>query len=88
MTLIIHRSGAIEIKGLNASSIARRKYLGTPVLEKYLFVPNVAKLTTAQAIRVNMQILLENLYSIKVKAVELIDDATSEDLSPLGTNKK
>ncbi|XP_050299399.1 fatty acid synthase-like [Anthonomus grandis grandis] len=80
----IIRSGAIEIKGLQASSIPRRKYLGIPVLEKYMFVPNVTKLSTEEAVRVNMQILLENLYSIKVKAVELIDDATSEEVSPLG----
>ncbi|KAH1010150.1 fatty acid synthase [Dendroctonus ponderosae] len=80
----IIRCGGIEIKGLNASSIARRKYLATPVLEKYEFVPNVAKLTTGQAVRVNMQILLANLYSIKIKAVELVDDATPPGLSPLG----
>ncbi|CAG9770336.1 unnamed protein product [Ceutorhynchus assimilis] len=80
----IIRSGGIEIKGLNASSIARRKYLGTPVLEKYMFMPDIAELKTEQAIRINMQILLENLYSIKVKAVELIDDATMKGVSPLG----
>lgn len=54
------------------------------MLEKYVFVPNVAKLTTEQAIRVNMQILLANLYSIKIKAVELVDDATPAGLLPLG----
>ncbi|KAL1501269.1 hypothetical protein ABEB36_006624 [Hypothenemus hampei] len=80
----IIRSGGIEIRGLNASSIPRRKYLATPVLEKAVFVPNVGKLKSAKAIRINMQIILENLFSIKVKVVELIDDTCDEDKLPLG----
>lgn len=40
----------------------------------------------SQAIRVNMQILLENVYSFNVKAVELIDEATVEGIVPLGRN--
>ncbi|CAH1131325.1 unnamed protein product [Ceutorhynchus assimilis] len=72
----IIRSGYVEIRGLVASSIAKSKYKGTPVIEKYVFVPNVSSLSTEEAIRANMQILLENLFSFKVKVVELIDEAT------------
>ena len=58
--------------------------MGTPVLEKYVFVPNVFKLKTEQAIRVNLQILLENIYAIKIAGVELVDDVETEELLPLG----
>lgn len=36
----IVQSGGIEIRGLNSSAINRRKPLGDPVIEKYMFVPN------------------------------------------------
>ncbi|XP_060532677.1 fatty acid synthase-like isoform X2 [Cylas formicarius] len=78
------RSGFVEVRGINASSITRRKYLGTPVLEKYVFVPNVAQLGHQEAVRVNMQVLLENLHSTKVKVVELVDEQTSPETETLG----
>lgn len=37
------QSGGVEIRGLHANVIAKRKPLADPVLEKYLFVPNVIK---------------------------------------------
>lgn len=74
----------MEIRGLLASSIARRKALGEPVLETYKFVPNVASLSTFDSVRVNMQILLENSHSIKVRVAELVDVATRPDAAPLG----
>ncbi|XP_060533831.1 fatty acid synthase-like [Cylas formicarius] len=80
----IIRSGGIEIRGLNASAVPRKKYLGTPVLEKYVFVPNVRDMELHQAIRTNMQILLENTFSIRVKVVELIDESSNVDSKPLG----
>lgn len=63
MQLGAFRAGAVEIKGLLASSIALRKPLGEPVLEKYVFVPNVAELKTEDSIRINMQVVLENFWS-------------------------
>ncbi|CAG9771437.1 unnamed protein product [Ceutorhynchus assimilis] len=80
----IIRSGYIKISGLHARWIARRKDLGIPVVEKHVFVPNQTSLTTKNAIRVNMQILLENLMSYKIKVAELIDDATRPESEPLG----
>lgn len=35
------QSGGIEIKGLNANAISKRKPLGDPVIEKFMFVPYV-----------------------------------------------
>lgn len=73
------RCGGIEIRGLNASSIARKKSLAGPVLEKYVFVPNEASLTLEDSIRVNIQIILENSYRIKIKFAEIQEEA----LTPL-----
>ncbi|CAH0548595.1 unnamed protein product [Brassicogethes aeneus] len=78
------RSGGIQVEGLSASAIPRRKPLGEPVLEKYEFVSNAANLTIENSTRVNMQIVLENKFEIKVKVVELIDEDTMEDSLPLG----
>ncbi|XP_069677436.1 fatty acid synthase-like isoform X2 [Periplaneta americana] len=66
-------SGGVHVKGLKASGISRRKPLGTPVLEKYVFVPNAepAGLDLHTALRVCTHITLENQTGIQVKAVEL-----------------
>lgn len=46
----IIRSGGIEIRSLKASQIPRRKPLGDPVLEKYLFVPHIIPANEKQVI--------------------------------------
>lgn len=38
------QSGGIEIRGLHAHVIAKRKQLADPVLEKYTFVPNISRM--------------------------------------------
>lgn len=35
------QSGGVEVRGLHANVIAKRKPLADPVLEKYTFVPNI-----------------------------------------------
>lgn len=82
----LQRSGGIEIRGLNASEIARKKPLSEPVLERYVFIPNETQLTLEESLRVNMQIVLENSYRIKVKVVEVVDDDASDVLMPLILN--
>lgn len=69
----IIQSGGIEVRGVRASAIARRRPLGVPVLEKYLFVPNVEppSLDLHTALRMCVHIVLENQLSNHVKAVEL-----------------
>jgi fatty acid synthase len=69
----IIQSGGIELRGVKASAIARRRPLGVPVLEKYVFVPNVEppSLDLHTALRVCIHIILENQLSNHVKAVEL-----------------
>lgn len=56
---------SVEIFGLEASPIARRKHMAAPVLETYSFVPNVGDLDMDNAIRVNIQIILEQFPARK-----------------------
>ncbi|KAG5894594.1 Fatty acid synthase, partial [Gonioctena quinquepunctata] len=80
------RGGGLEVQGLSATSIPRKKKLGIPVLEKYEFIPNHTELSTAQSVRVNAQIILENTLMTKIKSVEVIDDYVTESeeiISPI-----
>jgi fatty acid synthase len=78
----LRRSGGIEIRGLTAKSISKRKPRLEPVLEKYQFVPNQGSLDLSQLIRVNIQIILENSLETQFKAVELLE-GSDELLLPL-----
>lgn len=80
---ICFRCGGINIWGLTATAISKKKLLGIPVLETYKFVPNFTVLDVQQSVRVNTQIILENALAYKVKAIELIDEFTSDDVAPL-----
>jgi len=69
----IIRSGGIEVQGLMASAVARRKPLGMPVLEKYVFIPNSEpeSLDYNTALRACIHIVLENQLGSRVKTIEL-----------------
>jgi hypothetical protein len=69
----IIRSGGIEVQGLKASAIARRKPPGMPVLEKYVFIPNSEpeSLNFHTALRACIHIILENQLGSHVKTIEL-----------------
>ncbi|KAK5637947.1 hypothetical protein RI129_012242 [Pyrocoelia pectoralis] len=73
----IIRSGGVEIKGLLANIISKRKTLAEPVLETYKFVPLEGCLNLEEAVRVNSQIILENKYQVRFKCVEVMDDDNS-----------
>lgn len=80
------RSEFIEIIGLKASPITRKKARAEPVLETYVFVPNDAQLELEQSVRVNLQLALENNPIIKVKIVEVPHANAGDDyeyLSPI-----
>ncbi|KAK9884293.1 hypothetical protein WA026_005245 [Henosepilachna vigintioctopunctata] len=47
-------------------------------------MPNELNTSLEESLRVNMQIGLENLYAIKVKVVEVLDEATNKESEPLG----
>jgi fatty acid synthase len=69
----IVQSGGVEVRGLRASVITRRKPLSKPVLEKYMLTPNVepAHLDLHTTLRVCTHIALENKPVTQVKVVEV-----------------
>uniref|UniRef100_A0A8D8UL46 Fatty acid synthase n=1 Tax=Cacopsylla melanoneura TaxID=428564 RepID=A0A8D8UL46_9HEMI len=82
------KSGGVEIRGLKASAIPRKKLLGEPVLEKYQFIANegLKNIDLAETVRICAHIAFENIPNIKVKTLELLDTATPQDttlLSPI-----
>jgi len=84
LTFYCSRSGGIEFTGLKISSIARKKTTALPVLEKYSFIPNFTKLSIDAAIRVFMQIALENNCGFNITAVELVDEASKNNATLIG----
>ncbi|XP_046416456.1 fatty acid synthase-like isoform X1 [Neodiprion fabricii] len=87
MDIII--SGGVEIRGLKASAIPRRRLHGDPVLENYKFVAHRDKADTELQVVTNIatQIVLENHSTLKIKTIELfgvVENLLSECLiSPL-----
>jgi fatty acid synthase len=77
----IIRSGGAEVRGVKVSAITRRRNVGKPVLEKYVFIPNVepAHLDLHSALRVCTHIALENKPEpgTHVKVVELYSEGTT-----------
>ena len=78
------RSGGIEIVNLIASAVGRRRPQGDPVLESYKFIPYDVTLETnsEDAIRIFIQITLENAPVTKVKAVEVDTINTKKTILP------
>ncbi|KAI8033272.1 hypothetical protein M5D96_013972, partial [Drosophila gunungcola] len=66
-------AGGIELVGLHASPVQRRRPPGIPVLEEYVFLPFSPSriLSLKNAARVCVQIALENNPSLKMKDVML-----------------
>uniref|UniRef100_A0A1A9W891 Uncharacterized protein n=1 Tax=Glossina brevipalpis TaxID=37001 RepID=A0A1A9W891_9MUSC len=69
-------SGGIEIVGLHASPVQRRKSPGIPVLERYQFVSHfpAPAFSIQDVIRICVQLALENSIVTKIKAVEVDTD--------------
>lgn len=80
--LKILRCGGIEIRGIQASSVARRRPPGIPVLESHKFVPHLPTpiLNKVNTAKFCVQLALENNPTLKVKCVEI--DA-NDDKEPL-----
>ncbi|XP_033230408.1 fatty acid synthase-like [Belonocnema kinseyi] len=69
-------AGGIEIQGLTASAISKRKPVGKPVLEEYKFIAHRDRTETSlkETVRLVTHIALENNLGLKVKTVEIVDD--------------
>lgn len=68
---------------MGASAINKRKMRAEPVLEHFNFLPNDANLTLEQSLRANIQTMLENTNSLKIKTVELIEATAGDDYVPI-----
>ncbi|XP_045453923.1 fatty acid synthase-like [Melitaea cinxia] len=80
------RAGGVEIRGLHTTPIQKKVSLITPVLEKNIFIPNFGKSTMRieDILRSNIQLILENIHTYKVKSIEIIDDEyTTKGLEPI-----
>jgi len=80
------KSGGVEIRGLKATSISRRRPIEDPVIEEHMFVAHMdrAMISLDKAIRMSTQFALEDHQIIKATAIELVEDAdnvTLQDLS-------
>ncbi|KAM7359337.1 fatty acid synthase 3 [Cochliomyia hominivorax] len=69
-------AGGIELVGLEASAVQRRKPPGVPVLEKYNFLPHFPSpaVNISDAARICVQLALENTPTLKMKFVEVDTD--------------
>ncbi|EFN62855.1 Fatty acid synthase, partial [Camponotus floridanus] len=82
-------SGGVEIRGVKATSIFRRKPTASPVLEEYRFVAHrdQAEVSLQESIILSTHLALEYHQMTKVNIIELIEDddeITTEELaSPL-----
>jgi len=47
------QAGGVEIRGLHANVIAKRKPLADPVIEKYTFVPNIIETVNRNKLLIN-----------------------------------
>ncbi|RLU25189.1 hypothetical protein DMN91_003281 [Ooceraea biroi] len=79
-------SGGIEIRGIKANPITRRKTTVNPVLERHVFVAHRDKheISFRDAMILSIHIALEYHQMTKVNIIELIensDQATTEELS-------
>ncbi|KAI9579995.1 hypothetical protein GQX74_000783, partial [Glossina fuscipes] len=69
-------SGGVEIVGLHTSPVQRRKSPGVPVLERYQFVSHLPTpaFNIQNAIRICVQLVLENCTISQIKIVEVDTD--------------
>uniref|UniRef100_A0A1B0B9K0 Fatty acid synthase n=1 Tax=Glossina palpalis gambiensis TaxID=67801 RepID=A0A1B0B9K0_9MUSC len=69
-------SGGIEIVGLHASPVQRRKSPGIPILERYQFVSHfpAPAVSIQDAVRICVQLALENSTMLNIKTVEVDTD--------------
>lgn len=72
-TLGILVCGGVEIFGIHTNTVSRRKFAGNLVLESYKFIPHFPSdiLRKADAVRVCVQLAVENNPALKLKVVEV-----------------
>ncbi|KAK4878861.1 hypothetical protein RN001_011367 [Aquatica leii] len=77
------KTEGIEVAKITTKSLKPQKRSSTEVLETYKFVPYAGKLSLKNALQVNVQLILENTASKKLKIVEVIDELFCDRLQSL-----
>ncbi|XP_048505788.1 fatty acid synthase-like [Athalia rosae] len=74
--LDVIKAGGVEIRGLKASAIPRKKPTSEPVLEDFKFVTHRDRneIDLRVAIRIAMHLALENHLGVTIKTIELLHD--------------
>ncbi|XP_018311182.1 fatty acid synthase [Mycetomoellerius zeteki] len=82
------KAGGVEIQGLMATQISRRKLAQDAVIEEHMFVAHCdrAKISLNEAIRISAQLVLEDHQIIKVQATELVEDVDDIELENLSSS--
>ncbi|XP_018360096.1 PREDICTED: LOW QUALITY PROTEIN: fatty acid synthase-like [Trachymyrmex cornetzi] len=82
------KAGGVEIRGLKATQISRRKLDQDAVIEEYTFVAHCDrdKISLNEAIRLSAQLVLEDHQITKVQAVELVEDVDDVELEHLSSS--
>ncbi|XP_071556237.1 fatty acid synthase-like [Temnothorax nylanderi] len=81
-------AGGIEIRGLKATQISRRRLAQDVVTEEHVFVAHHdrAKISLNEAIRISAQLALEDHQIIKIKTIELVEDVDDVALEYLSSS--
>ncbi|XP_018340450.1 PREDICTED: uncharacterized protein LOC108747215, partial [Trachymyrmex septentrionalis] len=82
------KAGGVEIQGLKATQISRRKLAQDAVIEEHTFVAHCdrVKIPLNEAIRLSAQLVLEDHQIIKVQAAELVGDVDDIELKSLSSS--
>ncbi|XP_036148675.1 fatty acid synthase isoform X2 [Monomorium pharaonis] len=81
-------AGGIEIQGLNATQISRRKLTQEAVIEHHIFIAHQdsVEISLKEAIRISAQLALEDHQITKVKAIELLEEVDNVTLEYLSSS--
>ncbi|KYN01673.1 PREDICTED: fatty acid synthase-like [Cyphomyrmex costatus] len=82
------RAGGIEIRGLTATQISRRRFVQDAVIEEYKFVAHYdrAKISLNEVIRLSAQLVLEDYQINKMETAELVEDVDDVEIQSLSSS--
>ncbi|KYN18124.1 Fatty acid synthase [Trachymyrmex cornetzi] len=82
------KAGGVEIQGLRATQISRRKLAQDAIIEEHTFVAHCdrANISLNETIRLSAQLVLEDHQIIKVQVAELVEDVDDVELEYLSTS--
>ncbi|XP_018393294.1 PREDICTED: fatty acid synthase-like [Cyphomyrmex costatus] len=82
------KAGGVEIRGLQATQITRRKLAQDAIIEENTFVAHCdrALISLNEAIRISAQLVLEDHQIIKVQVAELVEDVDDIKLENLSSS--